>query len=471
MGKFNIKEHFEAFCKEIGMNSHSAGVKSLVFKGEDPVLPDKLRLGAIYAIPAAAQATQIADIWHIRTGRSQDIEVDLAQGAPMISDIPFTTLNGRPYFNQFVTTPNGYNCPFFYKFYPTKDKRLFVPVGFYPHMERAWSEFLNCPATDEAVKNAIKEWNAEELQEACNAIGLVGSYVRTKDEWYNTKLGKELQQVPVVKITKIADGVPIPWTEHPSRPLSGIRVLGDTHEIMAPIITHTLANQGADGLQVSDPNEYWHEFVYMNCLPGVRQAYIDLEDDQDKQTFHNLAMHADVFVENFRTQGKIAQQNFVENKLVPGHRGLIYVKAHGYSYDGMTWNDRGCFDPLAIPCTGVAALEGTLEQPKYSFGNLLNDGISGLCAVPGILEALKRRATEGGSYKVEVSLCKTSMWCMDLGAFEKTPDVSMPHPRMLEINGNVGKMIRPSSAIFYSETEDRWSHGISYRGADKAEWK
>lgn len=337
-------------------------------------------------------------------------------------------------------------------------------------MERAWCEFLGVAPTRELVEKAIKEWDAEELQEACNARGLVGSYVRTKEEWYSTECGKELQEVPVVKITKIADGEPVAWTENPTRPLSGIRVLGNTHEIMAPIITHTLANQGADCLQVTDPDEFWHEQVYMNCLPGVRQAYIDLKSEGDQKTFHQLAMNADVFVENFRTQGKIAQENFVEDKLVPGHKGLIFVKAHGFTYDGMTWTDRGCFDPLAIPCTGVAALEGTLEEPRYPYGNLLNDGMSGLCAVPGVLEALKRRATEGGSYRVEISLCRTAMWCMDLGTFDETPDVPLPTPRTLEINGGVGQMVRASSAISYSETEDRWSHGISYRGADKAEW-
>ena len=41
----------------------------------------------------------------------------------------------------------------------------------------------------------------------------------------------------------------------------------------------------------------------------------------------------------------------------------------------------------------------------------------------------------------------------------------------MEIIGDVGKMVRAASVISYSETEDRWSHGLSYRGSDKAEWK
>ena len=83
---------------------------------------------------------------------------------------------------------------------------------------------------------------------------------------------------------------------------------------------------------------------------------------------------------------------------------------------------------LHASCGRVAALEGSLENPKYAFGYLLNDGMFGLCAAPGVLEALKRRASEGGSYKVEISLCKTAMWCMDLGTFEETPSAPLTTP-------------------------------------------
>jgi hypothetical protein len=52
------------------------------------------------------------------------------------------------------------------------------------------------------------------------------------------------------------------------------------------------------------------------------------------------------------------------------------VSAHGISHHG-AWAERGAFDPLAIPMTGLAALEGTLDAPRYPPYGLLNDVISG----------------------------------------------------------------------------------------------
>ncbi len=70
--------------------------------------------------------------------------------------------------------------------YPTKDGHRFSPIGFYPDMERKWCEFLGCPATKEAIAAKIAEWNALDLETACNARGLVGGMVRTIEEWAST---------------------------------------------------------------------------------------------------------------------------------------------------------------------------------------------------------------------------------------------------------------------------------------------
>ncbi|PJE80313.1 Succinyl-CoA--L-malate CoA-transferase beta subunit [invertebrate metagenome] len=471
MSAFNISDSLKDFCRIVGMNPAEDAFRSLRFEGCDPVLPTRLRFGAIYGIPAAAAALGIAGIWHERTGTSQNVCVDLVQAAHMVADSPYSSLNGMSYHLPFVFVPGQYDCPYALQFYPTKDHRLFAPAGFYPHMERKWSEFLSVPATHDAVSGAIRLWEAEALQEACNRQGLVGSYVRTKEEWSATEAGRALSQVPVVRITKIAESEPIPWADNPTQPLSGIKVLGNTHEIAGPIVTRALAGQGADGLQVSNPKEFWHEHVYLQAAHGVRQAAIDLQCEKDAKVFSRLAREADVFIENYRTAGTTAQDNFVPECLVRHHKGLIYVKIHGIAFDGMPWADRGCFDPLAIPMTGISSIEGSLDHPVYPVGGFLCDNMTGLLAVPAILQALKRRASEGGSYLIEASLCRTAMWAMDLGVLDKMPD-NLPtiKPELMKIEGKIGTMLRPAPAVHYSETPDHWSHGLSYRGADAPEW-
>ena len=68
----------------------------------------------------------------------------------------------------------------------------------------------------------IAEWNALDLETACNARGLVGGMVRTIEEWANTECGQQLAQTPVIEITKIGDSKPEPFRPGAARPLSGL---------------------------------------------------------------------------------------------------------------------------------------------------------------------------------------------------------------------------------------------------------
>jgi crotonobetainyl-CoA:carnitine CoA-transferase CaiB-like acyl-CoA transferase len=54
-------------------------------------------------------------------------------------------------------------------------------------------------------------------------------------------------------IPKIADSKPEPFAPGAKRPLSGLRVLCNTHEIAGTSVGRTLADQGADVLQTTAP--------------------------------------------------------------------------------------------------------------------------------------------------------------------------------------------------------------------------
>ena len=47
------------------------------------------------------------------------------------------------------------------------------------------------------------------------------------------------------------------------------------------------------------------------------------------------------------------------------------------------------------------------------------DNVVGWLSTTGILAALRRRAIEGGSYRVTVSLTRTVLWLLSLGIFDK----------------------------------------------------
>jgi len=84
------------------------------------------------------------------------------------------------------------------------------------------------------------------------------------------------------------------------------------------------------------------------------------------------------------------------------------------------WANRIGFDQTAGGASGVLALEGSVEEPKLPEIFVVNDYISSWIGMVGAIAALRRRATEGGSYRVRVSLARVSLWLLQMGIFDKS---------------------------------------------------
>src|SRR5262249_3117625 len=63
---------------DLGLSPEDTG-GSITFIGEDPIFPSKHRLGACVSIPIMAGAAGIANIWRQRSGRGQDLTLDLTR--------------------------------------------------------------------------------------------------------------------------------------------------------------------------------------------------------------------------------------------------------------------------------------------------------------------------------------------------------------------------------------------------------
>ena len=226
-------------------------------------------------------------------------------------------------------------------------------------------------------------------------------------------------------------------------------------------------------LQTTSPREFFHDHIYYEAGIGARQAYVDLKNPEERQVMNNLLEDADVFAENFRGMEKLGYSPETVAALRPG---IVYVSAHGITHHG-AWAGRGAFDPLAIPLTGIAAAEGTLDAPKYPPHGLLNDVLMGIFGALGAYAALIRRSKEGGSYLVQVSLCRCSMWYSTLGLIDKNTSRDGKqhkdiHPDMFEAETPVGHLRRPKPCAEFSETNGFWDHPVlRYRGSDKPEWR
>ena len=99
--------------------------------------------------------------------------------------------------------------------------------------------------------------------------------------------------------------------------------------------------------------------------------------------------------------------------------GIIYLSVSCYGSGGPLSN-RGGWEQIAQSATGICLDNGD-ERPKLLPASAC-DYTTGYNGAYGVLLALARRAREGGSYHVEVSLCRSGMYMYRQG------HVSYPNP-------------------------------------------
>jgi len=167
----------------------------------------------------------------------------------------------------------GRDNPFLLPPYRTRDGRWVMASGVYPHLAAKWCRFLDVPPDNAKVAAAIAKWDALELEDAANEAGLPTCVIRTPDEWLRHEQGAHLASLPVIGFERIGDA-PARDFGPAARPFDGIRVLSFTHAVAGPAVGRTLAEQGADVLCATRPDDYEHEWIYDEVNVGSRSALI-----------------------------------------------------------------------------------------------------------------------------------------------------------------------------------------------------
>jgi crotonobetainyl-CoA:carnitine CoA-transferase CaiB-like acyl-CoA transferase len=452
------------------------------------------------AIPAMAAGIGAAAIWKERTGVGQDAKIDLREAIynvnPAIAIIMqkkrafglFDPDDPIPETFTFVPTINGlwyqapliFDTPLSFAVLPTKDDRWVTPTIIYPHHMYGFLTVINAPPDSESIARAVKQWNGKELDDAAADKGYVMGLHRTAEEWAQHPEGQHLAKIPVIEITKINDTDPIPFKPNPVQPLSGIKALSCSHVIASSVAARTLAEYGAEVLHIARDQAFEHEIFITDCTVGMRSSCVDLKKPNQKQAFSELIPQADVFIEGFRG-GAMETLGFGVKEVATKKPGIIYLTIRCYSWDGPWWNRPG-FDMEALTVSGftIAEAGGAIgHKPSFPSTMVLNDFIAGYMGAAGVIAALRRRAKEGGSYHVRISLTRAAMWFMSLGSFPNTTDFNPhdPEHRMIEpetIKGQTpyGEVHRLAPQVKLSKTPSRWrSPLVVVRGSDRPVWE
>lgn len=443
------------------------------FVGDDPIVGSRHRPAAASALALAAQAVGVAALWRLRGGRGQDITVDLHRAA--VPGLRTSSL----FWQSGHRLEYGRSSKEAANFFPTRDgRRVFVlRTAAYPANLLGLLDLLGCRNDTESLAAAIATWDSATLEEKLAECKLVGAVARTKEEWLATRQGQWLADQPPVLVEKIGESAP----EAPSqgdRPLSDIRVLDLAHVLAGPVCARVLAEQGADVLHGSAPLRPDDFRVVMDTGHGKRSAFVDLDRPGDVDRVRRLLTEGDVFVQSFRP-GSLEKRGLGAREVAGLRPGIIYVSVSAYG-NGGPWKARGGFDPVGQTVSGLAIAEGSPEAPALAATFTLNDYLAAYLAAAGTTAALVRRAREGGSYHVQVSLARCSMWLQELGRLppQLWPDVGantplIPEPRDADFMATstvFGDLIHAKPMVEFSLTKARWRCGPSPPGSSPLEW-
>ncbi|MCH7697421.1 MAG: CoA transferase [Chloroflexi bacterium] len=427
--------------------------------GRDPVLQTNFRVGEAAAAALAAVGLAVSDIWKLRTGRAQHVRVEVPLAAASL--ISFT-------FQRLTKSPTPQRGPRLTDFFPTRDGRWFLVHQGFPKNRQSILALLSCEATAESIAQSVAGWDAQELEDKFGELGLCGAMVRTEEEWAGHDQAIALAEQPVVDVTRVGDSDPEPFAEG-DRPLSGVRMLDLTRVLAGPTCGRTLAAHGADVLRIDSPELPSIAAFVMDTGHGKRSAHLDLKTQEDADQLRALVRDADVFAQGYRS-GAINRLGFGPEALHELRPGLIYTSINCYGHTG-PWQQRPGWEQLAQTVTGIAAEHGD-ERPRL-LPAAATDYTTGYLAALGTVVALARRAREGGSYHVRVSLSRTGMWLQSLGrTTERGAGVTeeIVAPAMTDSDTPHGKLYHLGPVLELSETQPRWERPTVPIGTHEAEW-
>ncbi|TFY51298.1 hypothetical protein EVG20_g11065, partial [Dentipellis fragilis] len=175
----------------------------------------------------------------------------------------------------------------------------------------------------------------------------------------------------------------------------------------------TLAAHGADVLHVTSPNLHSEPLLDTETSRGKRTTQLDLNNEADSSTLWDLVKEADVFLQSYRPNS-LAQRGFGPNAVAEARPGIVYASLSGYGHEGLLNFRRGVMGGGEADAyrSFVEATGGDASNlpPYRDLPMQALEHASGFLLAYGIIAALCRTITEGGSWEVNVSLVSTLFW-------------------------------------------------------------
>ncbi|AOJ01171.1 carnitine dehydratase [Burkholderia mayonis] len=445
-----------------------AALERVDLDGDDPCLPSVHRVGTLAAASIAAAGLAAAECDRVRTERAQRVRVSVRHALAAFRSERYLRVDGRapPEPRHPVTG-----------FYETRAARWIQLHANFPHHWQGVLDVFGCGGERERVAAAIRGRDGEALDAELADAGLCAALIRSPDEWQAHEQARALARRPLFEIERIGDSPQRPiGSGAAAQPLSGARALDLTRIIAGPVAGRTLAAHGAQTLLVTGPHLPNIPAFVIDNGRGKRSAFVDLCDAAGRAALDALASQADVFVQSYRP-GALDACGFGAHDLARRHPGMVCVSVCAYGGDG-PWAARRGFDSLVQSASGIAWVERQAaggRVPRHLPCQAL-DHATGYLAAFGAMTALVRRAREGGSWHVRVSLAQTGRWLQSFGLVEggeRVPDTTLDDVQdclddALASPFGAVRGVRPAERL--SATPPRFARGSVPLGSDAPRW-
>ncbi|HEX2317891.1 MAG TPA: CoA transferase [Streptosporangiaceae bacterium] len=411
-------EPLAGLIDQLGLTAHFSGDAGM--HGDDPVIRSPHRLGEASCTAQLLIGAAGAAIWEARGGARTDMSMDIVHG--------LHHLHPTHYIEQSVYPSNvGAEFVAVNGVFPTRDGRYIMLEAGPPYQKllNGYLNFFDCGNNKQSFTPRGRQVGRGGSRTGAGERRPAGLRAFTSEEWLAHPQGDALAKTPPIEIVKLADGEPVPFDDHADSPLDGVRVLDFTHVLAGPRSARTLVKYGADVLHISSPWFADTRAQHLGVDVGKYDAYLDLRSEKDMATMRQLAATADVFASTYRPAVNERFGLLPEPLAAASERGIVYMSANAYGHSG-PWKDRPGFDQNGQVASGFAMAEGQGGPPKFSPVFYLGDLMTGYFAAAGMMAALHRRAIEGGSYQVRLSLTRSAMWVQELGLLDVAAQGDVP---------------------------------------------
>jgi crotonobetainyl-CoA:carnitine CoA-transferase CaiB-like acyl-CoA transferase len=327
---------------------------------------------------------------------------------------------------------------------------------------------LGNPADRAAAEAASAKWDGLALEDAIHAAKGCAGLARSAEEWARHPQSAAVAAQPLLEIRKIGDARPEPLRAG-TRPLAGVRALDLTRVLAGPTCARTLAEHGADVLKISGAHLPDSGSAEFDTGIGKLQAFLDLRTKEGIETLRGLLKTGDLFSQSFRP-GALAARGFSPEEAASLRPGVVYVTLSAWGAEG-PWKDRRGFDSIVQTVSGMAYKQSGEAKPKLLPVSVI-DYVSGYLMAYGAMVALARRATEGGSWLVRVSLARTGKWIVDRGMVEGVSSVpaELTPEELANLVMQTGRFTHLRPVLGLSETPPRWERPPAPLGAHPPAW-